>query len=294
MTSGRRQPWWLVALMGALPLAVMANDDAAVVATEASVDTHGWFPDSPFWWDVALGANATLQHSLLYTDHSTYYPGLELTLFLSGEYGPFFLETQDRRVTSFADSGRIGVYLYRHEQLEFSLTYGNYMEEISEEGYDSTWGDKVDELIGIDTREADGNLGLRLLHENRRNIYSLEFGRDVTGSHNSYIGELSYTHIEQVRNADLRFNAVLTYFHQDVVDYYFGVRGSEVTANRPAYAPGASYRVHTSLSALQPISESWLFESGLGVSYYGQEIADSPLVASPFEGMLMLGVHYVF
>jgi len=78
------------------------------------------------------------------------------------------------------------------------------------------------------------------------------------------------------------------------VDYYYGVRQSEVTATRAYYAGEATTNIHAGLRVdYTPTRHHTVFVD-LGASRFGSTVKDSPLVDKPNQTLIGLGYVYRF
>lgn len=82
----------------------------------------------------------------------------------------------------------------------------------------------------------------------------------------------------------------LEWLSKDIVDYYYGVTGTEATPSRPAYAGRAGLNVRAGLVTTYSLSPRWLLLAGVNHTRLGSEIADSPLVTRNNQTELHAGI----
>ena len=77
-------------------------------------------------------------------------------------------------------------------------------------------------------------------------------------------------------------------------DYYYGVRDSEATGERSAYAPGAGVNASVGLYAAYSLSERWRLLGGLSATRWASGVRNSPIVEDRTQMAAMLGLMYDF
>ena len=78
------------------------------------------------------------------------------------------------------------------------------------------------------------------------------------------------------------------------VDYYYGVRASEATADRAAYVGKATVNPEISLTGIYRFDNHHSLMLNVGVKSLGTEIKNSPIVGRSTENRMMLGYMYRF
>jgi MipA family protein len=74
---------------------------------------------------------------------------------------------------------------------------------------------------------------------------------------------------------------------QRMVDYYYGVRASEVQAGRPEYGPGGAVNYFGEALFSFGIAKDWIVVTRAGIEFLGSDIKKSPIVS---EDHLVTGV----
>lgn len=82
----------------------------------------------------------------------------------------------------------------------------------------------------------------------------------------------------------------LEWLSKDIVDYYYGVTGTEATPARPAYAGRAGLNVRAGLVTTYSLSPRWMLLAGVNHTRLGSAIADSPLVTRNNQTELHAGI----
>lgn len=86
----------------------------------------------------------------------------------------------------------------------------------------------------------------------------------------------------------------LVWQDRDYVDYYFGVKNSEATAVRAAYAPKASLNTEVGLRAFYGLTQQQSVFVDVHATALGAPIKDSPLVSRSSVAGMRLGYVYGF
>jgi outer membrane scaffolding protein for murein synthesis (MipA/OmpV family) len=223
-------------------------------------------------------------------------PGILVDL----SYKGFFLQTNQRRSNAFLGGTELGYQLLIEDNWQLDLIAKAYMQ-----GYDSEslieYGGGDDNLLsGLREREATIGLALRYSYYFKEALFSLDIvsahsGDDEYGNHVSgLIIDSFYSYLLPYRNWDIYFGAGLTYFSQDIVNYYIGVSADEATDIRAEYTADDGFRAQLEVYVQHPLSANWSFNVGLTHSVYSENVQESPLVDTNIVTQVMLGVLYVF
>jgi outer membrane protein len=78
------------------------------------------------------------------------------------------------------------------------------------------------------------------------------------------------------------------------VDYYYGVRPSEATDSRPAYAAPATWNLDISLTGILNISSRWRIFVRMNREGFGSGIKDSPIVDKSAAYSIISSLNYQF
>jgi len=215
-------------------------------------------------------------------------------------YKGFFLQSNQRRSNAFLGGTELGYQLLVEDNWQLDLIAKAYMQ-----GYDSQslieYGGGDDELLaGLREREFTGGIALRYSYYFEEALFTLDFasahtGDDEYGKHVSgLIIDSFYSYLLPYRNWDIYLGSGLTYFSQDIVDYYIGVSADEATDIRAEYTAESGFRGQLEIYAQHPLSANWSFNAGVTHSIFSNEVKKSPLVDRNQVTQVMLGVLYVF
>ena len=199
--------------------------------------------------------------------------------FLVYENGPFEIEAYDGINATYR--------LYGNDLFEVGLLGSIMMEE----GYDTD----DDYFKGMD--ELDSFLygaGLEFAVTFAGWQTGLEILQDISGEHDGQEVELSFAYPWSVAGFGLTPKLSLTWLSKKTVDYFYGVSDSEARSDRPAYSPGSSFEIEAELMVQRPIYGNFSIIGLIGVSTFGSEITDSPLVDEDYEIEGAIGLSYTF
>ncbi|MEK6700589.1 MAG: MipA/OmpV family protein [Nitrospirota bacterium] len=79
-----------------------------------------------------------------------------------------------------------------------------------------------------------------------------------------------------------------------LVDYYYGVRPAEATANRLAYNGRDTVNVGAGLGGAYRLSPDWSLMGGVYTTHLGSGITDSPIVSHRFSTLVFFGAGWLF
>ncbi|MCK9419573.1 MAG: MipA/OmpV family protein [Nitrospirae bacterium] len=79
-----------------------------------------------------------------------------------------------------------------------------------------------------------------------------------------------------------------------LVDYYYGVRLSEVIPNRPSYSGRDTMNISAGLGGLYLINRNWSLLGGLYAVHFGNGITDSPIVKQSNTALVYFGGGWLF
>lgn len=77
---------------------------------------------------------------------------------------------------------------------------------------------------------------------------------------------------------------------EDMIDYYYGVRNSEITATRAEYEPDSSVNYYVDVNFNLGLSRDWVLVTIFNYEFLGKEITDSPIVDDDFVFSSVVGV----
>jgi outer membrane protein len=149
-------------------------------------------------------------------------------------------------------------------------------------------------LKDLGGRHYSFNLGLEWLYSSDWGETELQLENDVSGVHKGQMITLSHGTVFGTEKWEIRPKAGLIWKSKNLVDYYYGVRDSEVKPDRPAYSGKDTLDWFLYVCATYPLSVHWNFITDAYFEQGGKGITDSPLVEEDNFHSVFVGLEYVF
>ncbi len=150
-------------------------------------------------------------------------------------------------------------------------------------------------LAGMNKRDTSIEAGVTGVWRTSSVITRYGYFSDVSGHSYGDSAQLSFSH--PFRLAPRWFIAPglgAEWLSDKVVDYYYGVKPTEATATRPAYAGTASLNLRVGVMLLHLLPDHWVVFGGASLTRLGSGISDSPIVIHDSIGALHLGWAWYF
>lgn len=160
--------------------------------------------------------------------------------------------------------------------------------------FDGYEADDGDIFIGMDERSGAFELGFLVDYQSKLGNLSFEFSSDVTNEHEGFESSLTFSKPYFFNSVVLEPYARVSYFSDDLVNYYYGVKSSEATTNRLEYNAESTINGEIGLRMRWQAGKHHQFISSLSYKSFGSEIKDSPLIEESGGANLILGYIYVF
>jgi MipA family protein len=150
-------------------------------------------------------------------------------------------------------------------------------------------------MVGMEKRSLGSDLGVGMRLRLGAGFLYGEAMRNVSDESEGTELRLGYRY-ERWWSGRLRWRpyVTLSWRDADLNNYYYGVRPSEATAERPAYEPGSGVNVELGVLAAYRLAERWQVLAGAGLTRWSSGVADSPVVDEGTQPQLMLGLIYGF
>lgn len=149
-------------------------------------------------------------------------------------------------------------------------------------------------LAGMKNRNATIDGGIELAKRTNWGLISAVFVTDLLGAHDGHELELSYTAIFPHAGFTFIPGVALQWQSSNLVDYYYGVKDSEVRTGRPAYSTDDTITPLVRLAVRRRISERWGLMLATQYQWLPSEISDSPIVDDNGVVSVLLGATYSF
>jgi MipA family protein len=148
-------------------------------------------------------------------------------------------------------------------------------------------------LTGISPRESDDRLGLRATYSFDDNtalrLFAAPTGFDNRGP---YWGAW-YGKTWQVQNYNFHAITSAQYHSSNILNYYYGVSGQDVSEKFPAYRAGSGITLSAEVGVTYPLTKDWLIESSLKLNRLPSSISNSPLIDTSIESVVRISLTYV-
>lgn len=154
--------------------------------------------------------------------------------------------------------------------------------------------DDSDFFIGMEERNGTVDLGLSLGLKGDLGEFEVRGVADVLNEYDGYEVSASYRYPIPVGRSIIAPRIAATYQSDDLVDYYFGVRQNEATAERAFYQGEATVNIEFGISGIWYLSQKQRFITALQYTLYGSDIEDSPLIEDSGATTLFLAYLYQF
>lgn len=173
--------------------------------------------------------------------------------------------------------------------LKFGLLFNFFRGSGGYESKDSPY------LAGMEKRKAGVWAGGKVDWENKVANVRLEWMADVSGNSKGQVFNLNLEHSWMLsQSLTLTPKVGIEWVDSKYVDYYFGVRSSESTAQRQTYVGKATLNGEIGLTGIYQFDQHHSAILDIGVKCLGEEIKNSPLVSASTENSVTLGYLYRF
>ena len=160
------------------------------------------------------------------------------------------------------------------------------------EGFPTDWHPAS--LAGMHMRSTGLDAGLSYHYTQPWGTVQADLQRDVTSTSSGSELRLGYSYDWRSGPWTLRPSLSLSWRDARLNNYYYGVRPSEATAERPAYAPGGGVNTSLGLYGTYDYSTHWRLLGGVSATVLNRQIADSPIVQKRVLPSVYVGAVYDF
>ncbi|TAK85139.1 MAG: MipA/OmpV family protein [Betaproteobacteria bacterium] len=147
-------------------------------------------------------------------------------------------------------------------------------------------------LVGMDRREQGIDAGVSAQWSGSWGVAYAEALHDVSAASRGSEVRLGYKYPWRSGRWLVRPHAMLGVRSAHLNNYYYGVRPSEATAERPAYAAGRGIGAELGVYALYQLTERWRLLAGATVTRLPATVGASPIVEHRTLGTLSVGAMY--
>jgi outer membrane protein len=149
-------------------------------------------------------------------------------------------------------------------------------------------------LAGMAMRDSGVDLGLSWRYRQPWGTVQAQLLHDVGGFSKGSEFRLGYSYDWRSGPWSLRPSLSLSVRDARLNNYYYGVRASEATPGRAAYAPGAGINTSLGLFGAYDLSQRWRLLAGVSATVLDSKIRDSPIVQKRVLPGVYVGAAYDF
>ena len=147
-------------------------------------------------------------------------------------------------------------------------------------------------LDGMDDRDFSIDGGIRCVWNHRLVSLELTGSSDLLNKHQGQ--EIGFSFSREFYQGFLKPRVGGNWLSEDIVDYYYGVKGEEAKPGRPAYEGGPAFNFTAGLQVAVPIQAAWVLVTDVQFENLGAKIEDSPLVDKQALWTTIVGLVYRF
>jgi len=150
------------------------------------------------------------------------------------------------------------------------------------------------ELDGIDrnvTADIGGSWSYAFSPKTSLELSALQ---EVTGAHNGQELEIGIEQQVNLGPVPVWLSGTLTWQSDDLTHYLYGVKPSEATATRAAYAPGSALIPSVAVTTGYPLSARALLFGSISYTVLPDEVSSSPIVARDDRLRFSTGINFSF
>ena len=191
----------------------------------------------------------------------------------------------------FLHANRAGIKLFN----EGSDKDGQRFDLFVEQRFEGFPSDRLPaSLTGMTARDSGIDLGLAYRVRQPWGTLRAELTRDVGSASRGTEARLGYSYEWRSGPWSLRPDVSVSWRDAKLNDYYYGVRASEATPGRTAYAPGSGMQSQLGLYGSYDLSQRWRLLAGVSATVLGSSVKNSPIVEKRVLPAVYIGAAYDF
>ncbi|BBM03473.1 MipA/OmpV family protein [Microbulbifer sp. GL-2] len=195
---------------------------------------------------------------------------------LSGHYKRFYFQGFE-----------LGADLYRNSRVRVKLGIGGDFTGDKDRG-DS---DNLDDMKELDIAVL-ANLSMN--YRSPIGLWTFGLAQDISNTHGGYKVSAGYGFPYGQGSWFIKPELNVSWRSENALDYYYGVDADEATSNRVAYKVNADIATKLSLQVGYLFSPKLMLMGGINQTLYGDEIMNSPIVATDSSSRALLMLNYKF
>lgn len=265
-------------------------------AVEQQLDKESTLFNQTFSWQVMMGLSVYSSHSPLKdVKQEDIVDYMSLSIMIDLYYKGFFIQSNHRRSVAITQGAEVGYQLHVDDDWAVDILTKTYITGYDPDILIEKKNENIPTLEGLKEREIGDAIALRYSRFNDDSIFSIDFANLTHWSKaNGWLIDVYYNEVYIYKNWDIYIGGGVTYYSNQVMDYYYGIKEEEVTNARAYYDPNTGFKGTFEVYAQYPISKKWSFSAGVTQTYYSNTIGKSPLIDRQNITQFLLGVIYVF
>lgn len=265
-------------------------------AVEQQLDKESTLFNQTFSWQVMMGLSVYSSHSPLKdVKQEDIVDYMSLSIMIDLYYKGFFIQSNHRRSVAITQGAEVGYQLHVDDDWAVDILSKTYITGYDPDILIEKKNESIPTLEGLKEREIGDAIALRYSRFNDDSIFSIDFANLTHWSKaNGWLIDVYYNEVYIYKNWDIYIGGGVTYYSNQVMDYYYGIKEEEVTNARAYYDPNTGFKGTFEVYAQYPISKKWSFSAGVTQTYYSNTIGKSPLIDRQNITQFLLGVIYVF
>ncbi|MCF6202705.1 MAG: MipA/OmpV family protein [Methylococcaceae bacterium] len=206
----------------------------------------------------------------------------------------------------FFDNGDVGLSIHETDKLSINfIAHINNEREIFEwlnnsqlgiqfDGAGFTGTAPPDKPVEVPGRSLAVDGGLEMIYADDWGDIQLQVLGDLTNTHKGFEVWASYAFPWRHGDWNIVPSVGLNWKSRHLLDYYYGIRDSEVEVNRPAYKAHSGFNNFARLSVAYHINDNWGITGIAEYETLSRSIRQSPIVDEDGIGTLFIGLMYNF
>ena len=151
-----------------------------------------------------------------------------------------------------------------------------------------------DALNGMDKRDGAFDMGINVQSAKPWGTLELEAVGDVSSAYDGYEVKASYVYPWMGGRWLLKPEVGTSYSSRQLVGYYYGVKDSEQTVDRPTYRGKGAVNSFAKITAFYRLNEKWSVVGGMNYTRLDNAITKSPIVDESYETTVFTAITYAF
>ncbi|WP_117232591.1 MipA/OmpV family protein [Vibrio maerlii] len=154
--------------------------------------------------------------------------------------------------------------------------------------------DTATSLEGMSDRDLSYDIGLNLDIKIANGTLSTDIQHDISGGYKGLVGDIVYRYPLVFSAFEIMPYAGIGYLSEDFTDYYFGVRESEETIDRPQFSGSSEVNYKLGYHLYVPITKQLNITHTLNFFTWGDSADDSPIIddSNQWSTTVLLNYHF--